>query len=139
MYKRKILRYKPWQVIDIFDKESTWWKCNSVGVQVCTFHDGCKQGINQQDPIKNLLIDSLLTAIVESTYLNRDMCSLNHRKKTKADGSRLIPRKHTDTLVLLSVSWCCDGIESRQTVHPLFLWRLLIKDQSFTWMHSAEF
>ena len=27
--------------------------------------------------------------------------SLNHRKKTKADGSRLIPRKHTDTLVLL--------------------------------------
>ena len=34
--------------------------------------------------------------------------SLNHRKKTKADGSRLIPRKHTDTLVLLSVEtpWC---------------------------------
>ena len=30
--------------------------------------------------------------------------SLNHRKKTKADGSRLIPRKHTETLVLLSVS-----------------------------------
>jgi len=29
---------------------------------------------------------------------------LNHRKKTKADGSRLIPRKHTDTLVLLSTS-----------------------------------
>ena len=29
--------------------------------------------------------------------------SLNHRKKTKADGSRLIPRKHTETLVLLSV------------------------------------
>jgi len=27
---------------------------------------------------------------------------LNHRKKTKADGSRLIPRKHTETLVLLS-------------------------------------
>jgi len=33
------------------------------------------------------------------------MCaSLNHRKKTKADGSRLIPRKHTETLVLLSVN-----------------------------------
>jgi len=31
--------------------------------------------------------------------------SLNHRKKTKADGSRLIPRKHTETLVLLSVSF----------------------------------
>jgi len=28
---------------------------------------------------------------------------LNHGKKTKADGSRLIPRKHTETLVLLSV------------------------------------
>ena len=28
--------------------------------------------------------------------------SLNHRKKTKAGGSRLIPRKHTETLVLLS-------------------------------------
>jgi len=27
---------------------------------------------------------------------------LNHRKKTKADGSRLIPRKRTETLVLLS-------------------------------------
>jgi len=53
-----------------------------------------------QFPIKNVLIDSLLTPIVESTYLNRDMC--NHRKKTKADGSRLIPRKHTETLVLLS-------------------------------------
>ena len=47
--------------------------------------------------------------------MNRDMCkfessqkeicaSLNHRKKTKADGSRLIPRKHTETLVLLSVA-----------------------------------
>ena len=29
--------------------------------------------------------------------------SLNHRKNTKADGSRLIPRKHTETPVLLSV------------------------------------
>ena len=29
--------------------------------------------------------------------------SLNHRKKTKADGSRLIPWKHTETLVLLGV------------------------------------
>ena len=34
--------------------------------------------------------------------------SLNHRKKTEADGSRLIPRKHTETLVLLSViSYYC--------------------------------
>jgi len=30
--------------------------------------------------------------------------SFNHRKKTKADGSQLIPRKHTETLVLLSVA-----------------------------------
>ena len=29
--------------------------------------------------------------------------SLNHRKKTKANGSRLIPRKHTKKLVLLNV------------------------------------
>jgi len=28
--------------------------------------------------------------------------SLNHRKKTKGDGSRLIPQRHTETLVLLS-------------------------------------
>jgi len=28
---------------------------------------------------------------------------LNYRKKTKADGNRLIPRKHTETLVLLNV------------------------------------
>jgi len=27
---------------------------------------------------------------------------MNHRKKMKADGSRLIPQKHTETLVLLS-------------------------------------
>ena len=31
--------------------------------------------------------------------------SLNHRKKTKADGRRLIPRKHTETLVLLSITF----------------------------------
>jgi len=28
---------------------------------------------------------------------------LNHRKETKVDGSRLIPRKHTETLVLLRI------------------------------------
>jgi len=32
---------------------------------------------------------------------------LNHRKKTKADGSRLIPRKHTETLVLLNETIKC--------------------------------
>jgi len=56
-------------------------------------------------PIKNLLIDSLLTPIVESTvHTWIEICaSLNHRKKTKADGSRLIPGKHTETLMLLSI------------------------------------
>jgi len=39
-----------------------------------------------------------------STFLPDDRIQTrNHRKKTKADGSRLIPRKHTETLVLLSV------------------------------------
>jgi len=37
--------------------------------------------------------------------LQIEICaSLNHRKKTKADGSQLIPRKHTETLVLLSIN-----------------------------------
>ena len=48
--------------------------------------------------------------------------SLNHRKKTKADGSRLIPRKHTEKLVLLSVRNChvincsCTSHASRATL-----------------------
>ena len=77
-----------------------WFKLAHISIQVCTFQDGCKQGIDQQIfnrksisrtithpqslfeqglrmrnctwnrfPIKNLLIDSLLTPIVESTYL----------------------------------------------------------------------
>jgi len=33
--------------------------------------------------------------------------SLNHRKKTKEDGSRLIPRKDTETLVLSNDALCC--------------------------------
>ena len=36
--------------------------------------------------------------------LQIEICaSLNHRKKTKADGSQLIPGKLTETLVLFSV------------------------------------
>jgi len=35
---------------------------------------------------------------------------LNHHKKTKADGSRLIPRKHTETLVFLSVTFVINQI-----------------------------
>ena len=71
-----------------------WFKLAHISIHICTFHDGCKQGINQQIlignrfhvklrilspwmrnftwnrfPIKNLLIDSLLTPIVKSTSL----------------------------------------------------------------------
>ena len=35
-------------------------------------------------PIKNLLIDSLLTPIVESTYLNRGMCKLESSQKDES-------------------------------------------------------
>jgi len=51
----------------------------------------------------------MLTPIVESTYLNTDMCKFeSSQKKTKADGSRLIPRKHTETIVLLSTAFRLD-------------------------------
>ena len=54
--------------------------------QVCTFDDGCKQGIDQQIFItqKNLLIDFLLTPIVESAYLNRDMCKFESWQKDES-------------------------------------------------------
>jgi len=35
-------------------------------------------------PIKNLLIDSLLTPIVESTYLNRDMCKFESSQNNES-------------------------------------------------------
>jgi len=35
-------------------------------------------------PIKNLLIDSLLTPMVESTYLNRDMCKFDSSQKDES-------------------------------------------------------
>jgi len=35
-------------------------------------------------PIKNLLIDSLLTPIVESIYLNRDMCKFESSQKDES-------------------------------------------------------
>ena len=49
------------------------------------FHDGCKQGIDQQI-FFNLLIDSLLTPIVESTYLNRDVCKFASSQKDESRG-----------------------------------------------------
>jgi len=45
--------------------------------------------------------------------------SLNHRKTTKADGSRLIPRKHTETLVLLSVIISSDESQSKAQFNTL--------------------
>ena len=97
-------------------------------VWVFTFHDGCKQEIDQQifnrksisrkiTPPQSLFkeilreIDFVLKICWSIPCLHPsckvhtwiEICaSLNHRKKTKADGSRLIPRKHTETPVLLS-------------------------------------
>jgi len=109
-------------------KDTSGFNCNWL--KVCTFHDGCKQGINQQ--IFNR--KSISRKITHPQSLSKrilkicwslpclhpvwkvhawiEICaSLNHCKKTKADGSRLIPRKHTETLVLLSVveSSNCQG------------------------------
>jgi len=41
-------------------------------------------------------MDSLLTPIVESTYLNKDMCTFASSQKMKAERNGLIPRKHTE-------------------------------------------
>ena len=57
-----------------------------------------------RSPIKNFLIDSLLTPIVGVLTWIWICASLNHRKKMKAEHTRLIPRKHRETLVLLSVA-----------------------------------
>ena len=51
--------------------------------------------------------------------------SLNHRKKTKANGSRLIPRKHTETLVLLSVYFDL-------SIFCVFNWNAECKAYSYT-------
>jgi len=49
-----------------------------------------------------------------------EICArLNHRKKTKADGSRLIPRKYTETLVLLSVPDFLDNVWFSDEAHFL--------------------
>jgi len=54
--------------------------------------------------------------------------SLNHRKKTKAEGSRLIPRKHTETLVLFSVA--DREIESRRAMLSWNVWNVLKPEKS---------
>jgi len=55
--------------------------------------------------------------------------SLNHRKKTKADSSRLIPRKHTETLVLLSVA--VRKRESRRVMLSWNVWNMLKPEKAY--------
>jgi len=50
--------------------------------------------------MKNLLMDSLLTPVVGARAWIQVCASLNHRRKMKAEPSRLIPRKHTENLFL---------------------------------------
>ena len=55
-----------------------WFKLANIYIQVSALHSGVKQGIHlricnfmwNRFPIKNLLMDSLHTPIVDSTYLN---------------------------------------------------------------------
>jgi len=62
--------------------------------------------------------------------------SLNHHKKTKADGSRLIPRKHTETLVLLSVyKFIFNFLDGRKAAISLFQVEL-DRPWSYLWLHS---
>ena len=51
-------------------------------------------------------VDHLLNTIVESTHLNINMCKFESSQKMKADCCRLIPRKHTENVVLLLVYNC---------------------------------
>jgi len=61
---------------------------------------GDKQGINHQifNRVKNLLVDSLFSPLVENSCLIQIRASLHHRKKMKAEPSWLIPRKLTANL-----------------------------------------
>ena len=196
-----------------------WFKLAHISIQVCTFHDGCKQRIDQQifnrksisrkithpqswklqakltgEKLKGwsnsrektnsrlqsnktkstffLLLDGSkifsllpsheksklfsgfstfqtfqesmarrdslsLSATLKSTSVSVSWkvhtwieiyASLNHRKKAKADGSRLIPRKHTETLVLLSVA--DRERESRRAMLSWNVWNVLKPEKS---------
>jgi len=135
--------FAPFNLKQLFvfpNQRSQWCISSSAPLwRQCTFHDGCKQGIDQQI-FNRKSISRKIThpqSLFHRFYLNKDwgcvilreidfllkicwsipclhpswkvhiwieICaSLNHRKKTEADGSRLIPRKHTETLVLLSI------------------------------------
>jgi len=102
--------------------------------------------------------DRLLAPIVESTYLNRDMCKF---ESSQIDGSRLIPRMHTETLVLLRVDrricilcqtsqrlvWKHEyDVQLWQRAHPKFKWPPHATDNTYSrysrsaywneWLHN---
>jgi len=59
--------------------------CLSV-IQVCTLHDGCKQGIDQQI-FNRKSISRKIThpqSLTESRYLNRDMCKCESSQKDES-------------------------------------------------------
>jgi len=60
-------------------------------------------------PIKNLLIDSLLTPVVESTYLNRDMCKIESSQKDESRAQSTDFLKAYRNTVLYSVFTCILG------------------------------
>ena len=69
--------------------------------------------------------------------------SLNHRKKTKADGSRLIPRKRTETLVLLSdlsnsFSKTSSDLKLSESKINVWLWPRLIIFDGDAWSYRAS-
>jgi len=53
--------------------------------------------------IENLPIDSLFTPIVESTYVNINMCKFESSQKDGKEHSRVIPQKHAESLELLTM------------------------------------
>ena len=57
------------KTFQLFNKGVGFW-AKTLCWEICTFHDGCKQGID--------------TPIVESTYLNRDMCKFELSQKDES-------------------------------------------------------
>jgi len=56
-----------------------------------------------QFPIKILVIVSLLTPIMDNTYLNVDMCKFESLQKDESRAQLTDSSKHAEKLVLLSV------------------------------------
>ena len=77
--------------------------------------------------IKNLLIDSLLTPIVESTYLNRDMCKFESSKK---DESRWQSTDSSKAYRSTSAFNCLDQCHFRLLTSPEMCWDDSCKHQN---------